>query len=136
MRNEGGKIPFPNRLWRARKRRGLGQKQVAFLIEKSVDEVSRYERGIHLPELQTLLALEVVYGTPLRLLYHELYEQARTRIAERIENQEALRPKYQALLEHSDPEYEHCNYEEMLKLPNLPATERDKVRSHVTRLAK
>src|SRR5437868_13342535 len=136
MSSEGGKIPFPNRLWRARKRRSLGQKQVAFLIEKSIDEVSRYERGIHLPELQTLLALEIVYGTPLRLLYRELYEQVRVQIAERIESREALRPKYQALLENSDSEQEYCGYEEILKLPELSAIERDKIRRHVTRLAR
>jgi transcriptional regulator with XRE-family HTH domain len=136
MNSEGGKIPIPNRLWRARKRCGLGQKQVAFLIEKSIDEVSRYERGIHLPELQTLLALEIVYGTPLRLLFRELYEQVRAQIAERIESREALRPKYQALLESNDPEQEHCGYEETLKLPDLSAMEQDKVRRHVTHLAK
>src|SRR5205085_9867535 len=130
MSNEGGKIPFPNRLWRARKRCGLGQKQVAFLIEKTIDEVSRYERGLHLPELQTLLALEIVYGMPLRLLFRELYEQVRAQITERIESREALRPKYQALLENSDSEQEYCGYEEILKLPELSAIERDKIRRH------
>jgi len=136
MRSEGGKNPFPNQLWRARKRRSLGQKHVAFLIEKNIDEVSRYERGIHLPELQTLLALEIVYGTPLRLLFRELYEQTRAQITERIDSREALRSKYQGLLEDSDPEQEYCGYEETLKLPDLSAMERDKVRRHVTHLAK
>jgi transcriptional regulator with XRE-family HTH domain len=136
MRSTGGKNPFPNRLWRARKRRSLGQKQVALLIEKTVDEVSRYERGIHLPELQTLLALEIVYGMPLHLLFRELYEQVRAQITERIDSREALRSKYQTLLENSDPEQEYCSYEEILKLPELSAMERDKVRRHVTRLAK
>jgi transcriptional regulator with XRE-family HTH domain len=136
MSSEGGKIPFSNRLWRARKRCGLVQKQVAYLIEKTVDEVSRYERGIHQPELQTLLALEIIYGTPLRLLFPELYEQVRARITERIEDREALRPKYQALLESNDLEQEYCSYEETLKLSDLSAMERDKIRSHVTRLAK
>src|SRR5436305_14746106 len=136
MSSEGGKNPFPNRLWRARKRQGLGQKQVAFLIEKTMDEVSRYERGLHLPELQTLLALEIVYGTPLRLLFRELYEQVRERIVERIDSREALRLKYQALLENSNPEQEYCGYEESLRLADLSAAERDKVRSHVTRVVK
>ena len=90
MSSEGGKIPFPNRLWRARRRHGLGQKQVAFLIEKTLDEVSRYERGLHLPELPTLLALEIVYGMPLRLLFPELLEQVRDRISARIESRDAL----------------------------------------------
>ena len=136
MSSEGGKTSFPNRLWRARKRCGLGQKQVASLIDKTIDEVSRYERGIHLPELETLLALEIVYGTPLRLLFPELYQQVRARITERIGGREALRAKYQALLDNSDPEQEYCGYEEMLKLPALSEAERDKVRSHVIRIMK
>ena len=136
MSREGGKIKLPNRLWLARKRRGLGQKQIAFLIEKSIDEVSRYERGIHLPELQTLLALEIVYGTPLRLLFPELYEQVYSKVIDRIESRGTLRAKYQRLLENSEPEQEYCSYEEALQLPDLPQTERDKLRSHITRLAK
>jgi transcriptional regulator with XRE-family HTH domain len=135
MSSEGGKHPFPNQLWRARKRRGLGQKQVAYLIEKTTVAVSRYEHGIHLPDLQTLLALEIIYGTPLRLLFPELYEQIRAQIAGRIKSREALRLKYRDLLE-SDMEHEYCGYEEIFKLPHLPAPERDKARTHVTRLAK
>jgi transcriptional regulator with XRE-family HTH domain len=136
MSNEGGKIPFSNRLWRARKRHSLGQKQVAYLIEKTVDEVSRYERGIHMPELQTLLALEIIYDTPLRLLFPELHEQIRARIIKRIKSQELLRPKYDALLENSDLEQEYCGYEEILKLSDPSVIKRDKVRRHVTYLAK
>ena len=136
MRSEGGKNPFPNRLWRARKRRGLGQKQVAFLIEKTIDEVSRYERGIHLPELQTLLALEIIYGMPLHLLFRELYEQVRAHISERIDSHEASRLKYQTLLDNSNPEESYCGHEDILNLSDLSEAERDKVRRHVTRLAK
>lgn len=136
MSSEGGKNPFPNRLWRARRRRSLGQKQVAYLIEKKLNDVSRYERGLHLPELQTLLALEIVYGMPLRLLFPELYEQVRDRIKERIDDRDALRVKYQTLFENSGPEQEYCGYKERLKLPGLSTAEHDEVRSHVTHLAK
>lgn len=82
------------------------------------------------------LALEIIYGTPLRLLFQELYEQILAQIIQRIESREALRPKYEALLESSDLEQEYCGYEETLKLSDLPVMERDKIRSHVTRLAK
>lgn len=136
MSNQGGKNPFPNQLWRARKRRGLGQKQVAYLIEKTIGAVSRYEHGVHLPELQPLLAMEIIYGTPLRRLFPELYEQIHTQIAKRIQSREALRLKYQGLLEHTDAEQEYCAYEDIFELPHVSAAERDKVRSHVTRLAK
>src|SRR5581483_5682094 len=133
---EGGKNPFPNQLWRARKRRGLEQKQVAYLIEKTTVAVSRYEHGIHLPDLQTLLALEIIYGTPLRLLFPELYEQIHARIAERIKGRKSLRLKCRDLIEDNDQEHEYCGYEETFKLPHPSPAERNKVRSHVTHLAK
>src|SRR5581483_7960590 len=136
MSSQGGKNPFLNQLWRARKRRGLGQKQVAYLIEKTTVAVSRYEHGIHLPDLQTLLALEIIYGIPARRLFPELYEQIREQITERIKSREALRLKYQDCLEHPNAEQEYCAYEEILRLPHVSVAERDKVRAHVTRLAK
>lgn len=136
MSSQGGKNPFLNQLWRARKRRGLGQKQVAYLIEKTTVAVSRYEHGIHLPDLQTLLALEIIYGIPARQLFPELYEQIRAQVVKRIKSREALLLKYQGLLEHPNAEQEYCAYEEILKLPQGSVAERDKVRAHVTRLAK
>lgn len=133
MSNKGGRVLFPNRLWTARKRKRLGQKQVGVLIDRTVAEVSRYERGIHLPELEILIALEIVYGTPLRLLFPEIYEKVRARITKRIESSGMSKAKTLALPNGKAPE-QYCGYEEMLKLPALSAVERDKVRAHVIRL--
>lgn len=137
MTLQGGKIKIPNRLWKARKRRGLSQKQVAFLIGKTIGEVSRYERGVRLPELQTILALEIAYGTPLRLLYEDLYEQVLKEVRQRIETSPVIGAIYGDLLAESDQGAgQYCAYEAMLKIAAASPAERGHVRDHVTRLAK
>jgi transcriptional regulator with XRE-family HTH domain len=138
MRTKGGRVKKPNRLWLARKRRSLGQKQVAFLINKTIDEISRYERGVRLPELPSILALEIIFGAPLRILFKEFYDQVLAEVRQRIESSEALKATYAEFLPASEENgaHEYCPYEDMLRMPNLSLVERGKVRDHVTRIAK
>lgn len=138
MRAKGGRGRKPNRLWLARKRRGLGQKQVAFLINKTIDEISRYERGVRLPELPSILALEIVYGAPMRILFKEFYDQVLAEVRQRIESSEALKATYAEILSvgEENAAHEYCPYEDMLRMPNLSLIERGKVRDHITRTAK
>lgn len=73
-----------NDLRRARLRRGLEQKQVAFLLnQRSAAEVSRYETGFYLPSLKTLLKLEVIYHMPVRLMFHRLFQECLAEVMER-----------------------------------------------------
>lgn len=138
MSFKGGIIKIHNRLWLARKRRGLGQKQVAFLIDKTIDEISRYERGVRLPELATALAIEVVYGAPLRVLFKDLYQQVLEEVNERMANRDSVKAVYTGLLAEKDllSAMEYCSYVDMLRGPHLSQPERDRVREHVTWLAK
>lgn len=60
-----------------RKRFGLSQKELAFLLGvKSGEKVSRYERFEQLPNLQTALALQALFGVPIAELFGGIYEQA------------------------------------------------------------
>ena len=137
MTLQGGKIRIPNRLWSARKRRGLAQKQVAFLIAKTIEEVSRYEKGMRLPELPTMLALEIVYGASLRALYKDLYEQVLAEIRRRIKTRAGVGTiNAELLADIEKAEGYYCAYEEMLKLSSTPAIEQGVVRDHVTKLAR
>jgi transcriptional regulator with XRE-family HTH domain len=137
MTLQGGRIKIQNRLWKARKRRGLAQKQVAFLIGKSIGEVSRYEKGVRLPELQTVLALEIVYGAPIRVLYGEQYEQTLTEILQRIKSGAGTGTIYANLLAQSAEATKHfCAYEDMFQIAAKSASELGHVRDHVTSLAK
>lgn len=77
------KTKINNRLWQARQRAGLEQKQVAYLLgHKTCNQISRYERGDCLPNLQTALKLEIILRAPVREIFPDLYEQHRARIGE------------------------------------------------------
>jgi transcriptional regulator with XRE-family HTH domain len=53
-----------------RKRTGLSQDEVAFLLGcRHGTKVSRYERNTRLPVLKTALAYEVVFGAPVGVLF-------------------------------------------------------------------
>jgi transcriptional regulator with XRE-family HTH domain len=114
------KTKINNRLWQARHRAGLEQKQAAHLLgHKTLDQISRYERGDRLPSLRIAFKLEIIYRTPLRELFPELYERYRIEIAD----------KYTATKSSSSQEPETprlpigahiCTYENLLfkKKPN------------------
>lgn len=136
MSKQGGKTKIQNRLWLARKRRGLGQKQVAYLLDKTVDEISRYERGLRIPSLETVLGLELIYGIPARVLFKDIYEQLHAKISAQIPNQELLKAIYPEALTAGQLSGEYCSYREIINLQPESALERSKVRDHITELAK
>lgn len=73
-----GKKIIPNKLWTYRKKKGLSQKRVAFLIDqKTPSQLSHYERGDKRPNLTNALKLEILYHVPVAYLYHELYDKLR-----------------------------------------------------------
>lgn len=126
-----------NRLWLARKRRGLGQKQVAYLLNHSTnDQVSRFEKGLRLPTLETALMLEIVYGTPLRILFKELYEQVQEEIRGRIKNNPQLERTYGIFAGEEESARDFCASAEILNIPNVSPAELVQVRNHITYLAK
>lgn len=67
---------LPNYLRTHRRRMGLTQKQVAFLLGiRSVARISRYERFHKLPDLRTALGFEAVFHAPVRELFAGPYEE-------------------------------------------------------------
>ena len=71
-----------NRLWQARHKCGLEQKQVARLLgHKNCDQISRYERGARMPGLRIALKLELIYHTPVSHLFPDHYQKYRVEIA-------------------------------------------------------
>ena len=62
--------PLDNYLLACRKGAGLSQDEVAFLLGgRSGTKVARYERRIRVPLLDTALAYEAVFRTPVRGLF-------------------------------------------------------------------
>ncbi|MBK6795250.1 MAG: helix-turn-helix transcriptional regulator [Acidobacteria bacterium] len=124
-----------NQLWLARKRLGLGQKQVAHLLNhKTTDQVSRYEKGERLPGLKLLLQFEIIYGVPARVLYKECYEQLQAEITERAYSLQALNSANAMHLAEAKILSEFCSYEELLQNPQISQVENDRIRKHVVTL--
>ena len=68
-----------------RKRSGLSQDEVAFLLGCQGTKVSRYERFVRKPSLETLFAYEVVFGAPARELFAGAYQKVEKRISNRAQ---------------------------------------------------
>jgi hypothetical protein len=75
---------FPNYLTANRKRLALSQDEVAFLLGNEIGEkVCRHERFLQVPELETILAYEVIYQRPIRELFGGLFQKIQTEVAAR-----------------------------------------------------
>lgn len=133
----GGKHKTHNRLWLARKRRRLRQKQVAYLLNHhTVDQISRYEKGLRVPTLETALMLEIIYATPLRVLFKELYERLQDDIGARARDAQSIKSLAEGLNQGEGEMKSFCTYGELLSVPSLSQPELDEVRKHVTHLAR
>ena len=67
-----------------RKQSGLSQAQLGMLLgDERVSQVSRYERGLRLPDLETVLAYEAIFGVHARDLFAGLFEEIERRTHER-----------------------------------------------------
>lgn len=124
-----------NQLWYARKRLGLHQKHVAYLLrQKSTYQISRFEQGHLIPGLKVLLQLEIIYGVPIRMLYRDYYEELRKAIEQRAQTLSAVRNAYL----HAPPDSGHftayCSHEDLLNAPSVSQADRDHIRDHVVLL--
>src|SRR4051812_8091903 len=75
-------VQLPNYLRANRKRLGLIQDEVAFLLGAETGEsVCRHERFTREPSLAVALAYEAIYQRPVRELFAGLYEKAEKEVA-------------------------------------------------------
>src|SRR5580692_3638349 len=73
---------LPNYLRTHRKRLGLSQDEVAYLLgAESGAKASRYERFSREPGFRSALACEAVFQRPIRELFAGLYEQIQREVA-------------------------------------------------------
>jgi len=134
--SSGGRGKLENRLWLTRKRRGLEQKQVAYLLNHHTpDQVSRYELGTRQPTLETALLLEMIYGVPLRILYKDIYERLQAKLRDRFERVPKLQHRLTEFLTE-DGAREYCAYHDLIQSAQPPQMDLIKARRHVTELAK
>jgi transcriptional regulator with XRE-family HTH domain len=78
---------FPNYLVSNRKRLGLSQADVAYLLgAEGGGQVCRHERFLREPSLSTALAYEAIYKRSASELFNGLYEQAEEQVAVRAKS--------------------------------------------------
>lgn len=77
---------LPNYLRTFRKRSGLSQDELAFLLGcQSGTKVSRYERAARKPNLDTILSYVVVFGTPGRELFAGVFDKVEEKVNKRAQ---------------------------------------------------
>jgi len=149
-----GKTKLNNRLWNARRKIGLEQKQLANLLgHKTSDQISRYERGTRFPNFKTAFKLAIIYGMSLQELFPEHYERYRREVQAKaeayaaslsagtnykltntIETTESTLDSPSARESNQDAPL--CHYARLLENPFLGHTELAAIRKHVTRLVR
>lgn len=108
------KTKINNRLWQARHKSGLEQKQLAYLLgHKTVNQVSRYESGAKTPSLKTALKLELILRVPVRDLFPEHYQLCRKEIAAQTDKIN-LPDSYNAVNSERQPNSHICTYDNLL----------------------
>lgn len=83
------KIRFGIRLKALRRQRNITQERLAELIDRSVDAISKMERGITLPNLETLMRLGEKLHVPLKDLVDPI-DDLQDMDRERVEMETAL----------------------------------------------
>jgi transcriptional regulator with XRE-family HTH domain len=76
---------LPNYLKTHRRRCGLTQRDVAFLLGNGDGaQISRYERHHRIPPLETALLFEAIFKTPVAELFGGLFDSARVEAENRV----------------------------------------------------
>ena len=77
-----------------RRRTGFSQADVAYLFGvRDASQVSRYERGKHLPPLRTALAYEAILGVPVAELFPGAFTIARRSLLRRARRRTSILEK-------------------------------------------
>lgn len=78
--------PLNNYIEMHRQRVGLSQADLACLISvENGSSISRYEQGLRFPNLESLLALEIVLGQPIQEIYAGIADRVRENVKDEAE---------------------------------------------------
>jgi len=81
---------FQNQLLLLRKKKNLSQKRAAAMLGlRDPITLSRYERGLVLPQFTTALRMQALYEAPLHVIFAELYSSLRAEMQENAQGQSA-----------------------------------------------
>lgn len=115
-----------NRLANARKRHGYEQKQIAYLLGKTLPQISLWETGQRSPHLKTAIKLSILYKLPVRILFNNYYQSCLEELNAKAKSCGDFRPNFD-LTEPTD----YCTYIELMKSMFLGEPDREKIRRHI-----
>lgn len=123
---------FNNRLAIVRRRKLLNQKQVSGLLgNKSNDQISRYERGVQVPNLKNALKLGRIYNIPIRVLLDGYYEACRKEI---IQESGSDKIGTVPISDDTENDLQFCTFEERLKRKKIDNDTLDQISAHAAKL--
>ena len=77
---------IPNRLRKHRRLRSFSQREVAALLGlKNANRISKWERGVSMPDALNLIKLSIIYRTLPYDLYFDLFQEHRRDLCAREE---------------------------------------------------
>lgn len=124
-----------NHLSLVRKKRGLGQKQIAVLLgHQTSNQISRYERGVKLPSFETALKLGIIYQLPAHVLFYGFYENCLNKLENNKESMSGKEDSIRQAVGRSDFDKEFCTFTEKLKPIRVPESDLNKARHHIADL--
>ena len=102
---------------------------------KTTDQISRYERGVRMPNVKTALKLELIYRTPIGLLFPEHFEQSEEEIAAKAAQSQISLSGNNAKLAAGGDDREHsCTHLDLLAQTNPSEEEIEVVRQHAIKI--
>ena len=126
---------YKNNLALSRKKNALEQKQIARILgQKTVNQISRYERGLEIPNLKNALKLQIIYRLPIHILFYGCYESCLKEIRKQ-EKKINFKENF-AVSKDGDlsDDLEFCTFIEKLKPFQVSESDLNKARNHITEL--
>jgi transcriptional regulator with XRE-family HTH domain len=126
------KIGYSNRLALYRRRKAIGRKQVARLLgHRTIDQISRFERGVKVPSLKTALKLAIIYDIPIRAMLDGYFDTCR----EEVRMQELSISKLRKATDKSiELKTDVCTISDSLAKEGVTGLELEKARRHSAEL--
>ena len=70
----------------SRRKAGYTQRDIAHLLGVQQSAISDFERGRHLPDLEKIITLSLIYGRSFESLFAQLMQEAREGLKKRLSN--------------------------------------------------
>ena len=75
--------PYDNYIYALRRKIGLSQEELAFLMDDQPQRIQSYEQQANLPQLHRALALELVLDEPMQSIFAGIAKKMRMQVAAR-----------------------------------------------------